>query len=192
MMQVTDDKKVEKCVVSAGEVSALKFLNEQLNDQKRQLAEMGSEEVAVIGDTKVAEVKLKLGKTKSILTQVMDCIHQSMKERMKGEGGEEEAKTEKMSLEFIDDSGKSIKGYEVEGRLVNKDEEEGGPLFGEEGGYLLYGQDYQPQHEDWAALLKRHHPNHFDQFDFDLKFKKEKLDIALAQPILSPREPPNF
>jgi hypothetical protein len=131
LFEVTGDKKVEKYVVSAREVNALKALNEQLTKQKKQLADMTKNNVSTIGvvgtNTKVAELKLKIGKTKSILSQVMECAQQGLREKLKNYANQLEESDEKskphsevVQLEFIDGNGEKIEGYQVEGTVIDK------------------------------------------------------------------------
>ncbi|XP_073977430.1 uncharacterized protein [Rhodnius prolixus] len=124
LFEVTDNKKVEKYVVSAKEVSLLKALNEQLTKQKKELADITRNNnlstIDVAGtNTKVAELKLKIGKTKSILSEVVGYA-QGLREKLKSIETSQDNKSQMVQLEFIDGNGEKIEGYQVTGTLVDK------------------------------------------------------------------------
>ncbi|CAA9998803.1 unnamed protein product [Nesidiocoris tenuis] len=133
LFEVTENKKVEKYVVSAKEVSLLKSLNETLTQQKKELADITKNNnintIDVAGsNAKVAELILKINKTKSILSQVVGYA-QTVKDKLKGalkaEAGKDEKsanKSQTVQLEFIDGNGEKIEGYQVTGTLVDKKE----------------------------------------------------------------------
>ncbi|XP_014288349.1 uncharacterized protein [Halyomorpha halys] len=128
LFEVTDNKKVEKFVLSAKDVSILKSLNEQLAKQKKELSDITKKcdsvnTIDVAGtNTKIAELKLKIGKTKSILSQFV-----YLKEKLKNLSGcmpcdtsDKRPLSEMVHLEFIDGNGEKIEGYQVHGTLVDK------------------------------------------------------------------------
>ncbi|KAL1117755.1 hypothetical protein AAG570_004070 [Ranatra chinensis] len=128
LLEVTGDKRVEKYVMSAKEVKVLKALNQQLTKQKKQLADITSTNsnlstIDLVGtNTKVAELKLKIGKTKSILSQVMECVQKGLREKLKTytEQLDKKPHSQVVQLEFIDCNGEKIEGYQVEGTVVDK------------------------------------------------------------------------
>uniref|UniRef100_A0A146L6M3 Protein bric-a-brac 2 n=1 Tax=Lygus hesperus TaxID=30085 RepID=A0A146L6M3_LYGHE len=131
LFEVTDNKKVEKYVVSAKEVSLLKALNETLTKQKKELADITKNSnlntIDVAGsNAKVTELKLKIGRTKSILSQVVGYA-QGMKDKLKtalsaADKDNNSKKSQMVQLEFIDGNGEKIEGYQVTGTLVDKKE----------------------------------------------------------------------
>ncbi|XP_024086095.1 uncharacterized protein LOC106674150 isoform X2 [Cimex lectularius] len=123
LFEVTDNKKVEKYVLSAKEVSLLKALNEQLTKQKKELADITNNSLSTVditgSNTKVAELKLKIGKTKSILSQVVGYAKEKLKNIFPDQNNK---KSQMVQLEFIDGNGEKIEGYQVTGTLVDKKE----------------------------------------------------------------------
>uniref|UniRef100_A0A1B6CHP7 BTB domain-containing protein n=1 Tax=Clastoptera arizonana TaxID=38151 RepID=A0A1B6CHP7_9HEMI len=80
LVEVTDDSKVIKYVVSSKEVNTLKLLNEQIMQKKQnkiQIEKVPTPTVDIIGEnTKIAEVKLTATNSKkSIVSQVLEYFH---------------------------------------------------------------------------------------------------------------------
>lgn len=126
LFQVTDNKKVEKFVLSAKDVSLLKSLNEQLANQKKELSDITTNNLStvdVVGtNTKIAELKVKIGKTKSILSQFV-YLKEKLKNLSANGGGdlmEKGAMPEMLHLEFVDGNGEKIGGYELPGTVEHK------------------------------------------------------------------------
>lgn len=126
LFEVTDNKKVEKFVLSAKDVSLLKSLNEQLTNQKKELSDITKNSLStvdVVGtNTKIAELKLKIGKTRSILSQFVH-LKEKLKSLSTNGGGdlmEKGAMPEMLHLEFVDGNGEKIEGYELPGTVEHK------------------------------------------------------------------------
>lgn len=133
LFEVTENSKVEKYVVSSKEVNVLKALNEQIVQRKKHLQDVKKTPLSPVGviggNTKIAEVKLTIGKsksTKSILSQVLECAQEKLKQSSKimkpPENSEKKdvvkGQSQLVELEFIDGNGEKIEGYQVEGTLV--------------------------------------------------------------------------
>ncbi|RZF35081.1 hypothetical protein LSTR_LSTR009673 [Laodelphax striatellus] len=151
LIEETENSKFEKYVVTSKEINALKALNEQMQQLKKQQAKDSSglpvsplANVGLIGgNTKIAELKLSLAKsksTKSILSQMLECVQGlgrlkdkkiletsplKADESKKIETSNVENKSEKvkgqpklMQLEIIDGDGERIGGYQVEGTII--------------------------------------------------------------------------
>lgn len=129
MFEVTDNKKVQKCVLSAKDINTLRMLNEQLSKQKSQLASMtnGLSAVEMVGNAQIAELKLKISNTTSVLAQIVERVQglKNIKEfstKMLSESTTVPPKVNKQSqvvqLEFIDGNGEKIEDYQVEGTVV--------------------------------------------------------------------------
>lgn len=126
LFEVTGDKKVEKFVLSAKEVNTLKMLNEQLTKQRRELSEITKNNLSTVDvagtNTKIAELKLKIGKTKSILSQ-FDYLKEKLKNIVNigsNETTKKRAVPEMLHLEFVDGNGEKIGGYELRGTVEDK------------------------------------------------------------------------
>ncbi|XP_075216799.1 uncharacterized protein LOC142322056 isoform X2 [Lycorma delicatula] len=133
LFEVTENSKVEKYVVSSKEVNVLKALNEQIVQRKKHLQDVKKTPLSPVGviggNTKIAEVKLTIGKsksTKSILSQVLECAQEKLKQSNRAFKGPEniekrdiiKGQSQLVELEFIDGNGEKIEGYQVEGTMI--------------------------------------------------------------------------
>ncbi|XP_022190224.1 uncharacterized protein LOC111048611 isoform X2 [Nilaparvata lugens] len=84
LIEETENSKFEKHVLSSKEINALKALNEQMQQLKKQTSDSSTVPVSPLadvgligGNTQIAELKLSLGKSKSsksILSQMLECV----------------------------------------------------------------------------------------------------------------------